>query len=91
MNCASACTVTIAANSSVTYGTDAVLDVIVLPGSSTVTLQMGGTDTLTWINGAVGGSTTTGSTNPRTLIVPSEFVAKKYATTAWYGKGIGAS
>ena len=82
MNCGSPCTITIPANSSVAFPVGTTLTVLVIPGSSTVTLAIT-TDTLTW--------SPSGSTGSRTLPASALFSTFKYGTLTWMGAGNGAS
>jgi len=80
MNCASACTLTIPANSSVAYTVPTHMDIYVDPASAVVTLAIT-TDTLT-----LSPTNTTGS---RSLAAGATVKINKYATTKWNTTGTG--
>jgi hypothetical protein len=77
MNCGSACTVTIPANSSVAFPAGSCLTIFAQPGSATVTIAIT-SDTLTFLPGLGTGS--------RTLVAGGLATACKYGSTltAWF-------
>ena len=79
MNCATACTVTVPANSSVAFGTDVCL-VVWSVGAGVVTLAVT-TDTMT--------QTPTNLTGSRTLTTPAAAWDCKWASTQWMTGGSG--
>lgn len=74
-------TITIAANASVPYELGAAITVVAGIGSGSVSLAVGGTDTLQLAG--------TGTTGTRTLAPGAVVTALKVATTVWYVNGAG--